>query len=54
MAQTQFGENIKWLCSDNGKEYVNHNLFSFTSKQDIIHEFTYVDTPQQMVSQKKK
>jgi transposase InsO family protein len=47
LVQTQFGKGIKRIRSDNRKEYVNHNLFNFTSKNGIIHEFTYVDTPQQ-------
>jgi transposase InsO family protein len=47
MVQTQFGKGIKRIRSDNGKEYVNHNLSNFTSKNGIIHEFTCVDTPQQ-------
>jgi transposase InsO family protein len=47
MVKTQFGKRIKRIRSDNGKEYVNHNLSNFTSKNGIIHEFTCVDTPQQ-------
>jgi transposase InsO family protein len=47
MVQTQFGKRIKRIRSDNGKEYVNHNLSNFTSKNGIIHEFTCVDTRQQ-------
>ncbi|RDY07490.1 hypothetical protein CR513_08391, partial [Mucuna pruriens] len=47
MIQTQFDKGIKRLCFGSGKEYVNHGLSSFHSKQGIIHEFTCFDTQQQ-------
>jgi len=35
------------LRSDNGREYVNHDMSKFFSENGVVHEFTYVDTPQQ-------
>ncbi|KAL2320148.1 hypothetical protein Fmac_029117 [Flemingia macrophylla] len=47
MVQTQFGSLIKRLRSDNGREYVNHNLSKFLQDNGVVHELTCVDTPQQ-------
>jgi len=47
MIKTQFGKSIKRLCSDNGREYVNHDMSKFLSENGVVHEFTCVDTPQQ-------
>jgi len=46
MVQRKFEKCIKIIHSDNGRKYVNYNLSCFTSKQEIIYEFTCVDTPQ--------
>ena len=45
--QTQFGSLIKRLCSNNGREYVNQNLSNFLKDNDVVHELTCVDLPQQ-------
>jgi len=47
MVKTQFGKIIKRLRSDNGREYVNHDMSKFLSENGIVHEFTCVHTPQQ-------
>ena len=47
MIHTQFGKSVKSLRSDNGREYVNHDMTKFLTKNGIVHEFTCVDTPQQ-------
>jgi len=36
---TQFGKSTKHLPSDNGREYVNRDMFKFISKYDIVNEF---------------
>jgi len=46
MIKTQFRKSIKRLRSDNGKEYVNHDMSKFLP-QNVVHEFTCVDTLQQ-------
>lgn len=47
MIQTQFATNIKVLHSDNGGEYVNHDLAEFFLSQGMIHQTSYPYTPQQ-------
>lgn len=47
MIKTQFGKSIKRLCSNNGRNYVNHYMSKFLYKNDCVHEFKCVDTPQQ-------
>jgi transposase InsO family protein len=47
MVKTQFGKEIKVVRSDNGREYINHNLQSFFCEKEIIHETSCVGTPQQ-------
>ena len=47
MIQTQFESPIKRLRSDNGREYVNQNLSKFLEENEVVHELTCVDTPQQ-------
>lgn len=54
MVQTQFEKDIKRIWFENANKYVNHIFSNFTNKYDIIHEFTYVDTPQQNSVQKEK
>ncbi|RDX87094.1 hypothetical protein CR513_31476, partial [Mucuna pruriens] len=43
----RFGKFIKRIWSNNGTEYVNLEFFKFVMDQDIIHELTCVNTPQQ-------
>lgn len=47
MVQTQFATNIKVLRSDNGGEYVNHDLAEFFLSQGMIHQTSCPYTPQQ-------
>jgi len=44
--QTQFGSPIKRLHFDNGREYVNQNIFNFLKDNGVVHELTCVDTHQ--------
>jgi len=47
MVQTQFEIPIKRLHYDNEREYVNQNLSKFLKENGLVHELTFVDTPQQ-------
>jgi hypothetical protein len=47
MIKNQFGANIKRIRSDNGKEFFNHVITPFCEKEGIIHESSFVQTPQQ-------
>ena len=47
MINTQFGEKVKIIRSDNGTEFFNLTLGSFFQKEGIIHQSPCVDTPQQ-------
>ncbi|KAI5317378.1 hypothetical protein L3X38_037085 [Prunus dulcis] len=44
---TQFDKKITTLRSDNGGEYVNHDLHTFLSQHGIVHQTTCAYTPQQ-------
>ena len=44
---TQFDKKIKILRSDNGGEYINHDLHQFLSQHGINHQTTCTYTPQQ-------
>jgi len=39
MIKTQFGKSIKCLRSDNGREYVNHDMSTFLFENGVVHEF---------------
>jgi len=54
MVQTQFGNPIKRLLSDNGREYVNQNLSKFLKENEVVRELTSVNTPKKMELQKGK
>ncbi|KAI5339758.1 hypothetical protein L3X38_019030 [Prunus dulcis] len=43
---TQFDKKIKTLLSDNGEEYVNHDLHNFLHQYGIVHQTTCAYTPQ--------
>ena len=45
MIRTQFGNEIKILQSDNGKEYDNFGLSTYVTSNGIIHQNSCVDTP---------
>ena len=54
MIQNQFGVKIKIFRSDNAREYFNQNLTPYLKKEDIIHESSRVNTPQQKGVTKRK
>ena len=45
--RTQFGTEIKILWSNNGNEYNNSGLNPYLASNDIIHQTSCIDTPQQ-------
>ena len=47
MVKNHFGVSIKRIRFDNVKYYFNHDFNSFCKKEGIIHESSYVKTPQQ-------
>lgn len=47
LLEKQTGKKIKKLRSDNGKEYVNHNMKNFLKHEGIEHQLTVRYTPQQ-------
>ena len=54
MIQTQFYTKIQILCTDNGIEYFSHSLSTYLQENDIIHQSSCVDTPQQNGVAKRK
>ena len=54
MIQTQFQTHIQTLRINNGKEYFNSILGDYLLENGIIHQSSYVDTPQENgVSERK-
>ena len=47
MIKIQFGTEIKRIRTDNAKDFFNQTLFCVLQKQGIIHESSYMYTPQQ-------
>lgn len=47
MIRTQFNTSVQILHSDNGGEFVNHNMQHFFSSHGLIYQTTCPDTPQQ-------
>jgi Integrase core domain/GAG-pre-integrase domain len=47
MVETQFGKRMKILRSDNGTEYTNESMQDFLRSEDIVHQTTCVNTPEQ-------
>ena len=47
MIQTQYNSRIKFLRTNNGTEYFNSTLGNFILKNDMIHQSSCVNTPQQ-------
>ncbi|CAA7401997.1 unnamed protein product [Spirodela intermedia] len=47
LIRTQFETTIQRFRSDNAKDYFNHTLTSYFQKEGIVHESSYVYTPQQ-------
>jgi transposase InsO family protein len=55
LVENQFNKKIKIFRSDNRTEFMNENFTKFFKEEDIIHQISYVYTPQQNdVFQKKK
>jgi len=53
--KNQFQTSIQILRIDNGREFFNSSLGSYLSTEGIIHQSSWVDTPQQngIVERKK-
>jgi transposase InsO family protein len=47
MIRTQFEKKLKVIRSDNGTEYINHDLQTYFQNEGIVHETSCVGTPQQ-------
>ena len=47
LVNTQFASNIHVLRSDNGSEYMSHNMSHYLSTHGILHQTSCVGTPQQ-------
>lgn len=47
MAETQTGQQLKMLRSDNGCEYLSHEFDNYLKGRGIIHQTTTSYTPQQ-------
>ena len=47
LVATQFSAHIKILRSDNGTEYTSHNMTNYLISNGILHQTSYVNTPQQ-------
>ena len=54
MVKNQFRVSIKWVRSDNAKDYFNQTPSSYFQKEGIIHESSCVDSPQQNGVAKRK
>jgi len=46
-ARTLFSKSVKFIHSDNGKEFISKPMRQFYSEKGIIHQTSCVDTPQQ-------
>jgi hypothetical protein len=51
LVETQFNSKIKCLRCDNGNEF---HMIEFFSSKGIIHQLTFVETPQQNVVAERK
>jgi transposase InsO family protein len=47
MVEIQFEKKMKVLRSDNGTEYTNKAMQDFLRDNDIVHQTTYMSTPEQ-------
>lgn len=47
MIQTQFQTQIRILRTHNGNEYISKNLGDYLANNGIIHQTSYINTPQQ-------
>jgi Reverse transcriptase (RNA-dependent DNA polymerase)/Integrase core domain/gag-polypeptide of LTR copia-type/GAG-pre-integrase domain len=47
MVENQFNTTVKFLRTDNGTEYLNHDFQNFLCSKGIMHQTSCVGTPQQ-------
>jgi transposase InsO family protein len=47
MVEIQFEKKVKVLRSDNGTEYTNKAMQDFLRDNGIVHQTTYMSTPEQ-------
>ena len=47
MIQTQFKTRVRTIRNDNGSEFVFRLMKKFYGEEGIIHETSYINTPQQ-------
>ena len=47
MVKNQYSTKIQILCTDNGREYFSSILGVYFLENDIIHQSSCIDTPQQ-------
>jgi hypothetical protein len=45
--ERQSGIKTKWICSDNGTEFVNSVIYAFCKRNGILHKTTIPYTPEQ-------
>ena len=51
--KTQFHTSVQNMRSDNAKEYLSEQFQSFMLQNDILHQTSCVDTPQNGVAERK-
>lgn len=54
LVKTQFATSIKVVRSDNGQEFLNHEIYLFCKTNGVIHQHSCVDTPQKNVVVERK
>lgn len=54
LVKTQFATSIKVVRSDNGQEFLNHEIYLFCKTHGVIHQHSCVDTPQKNVVVERK
>ena len=54
MIQTQFHAKIQVLKTNNARDYFNSILGEFLLREGIVHQSSYIDTPQQYEISKRK
>jgi transposase InsO family protein len=47
LVTTQFSAKIKIVRTDNGLEYMSHNMTNYLNSNGILHQTSCVSTPQQ-------
>ena len=54
MIQTQFHAKIQVLKTNNARDYFNSIIGEFLLREGIVHQSSYIDTPQQYEISKRK